>query len=63
MSDFKTRLETEQKELLEKIEKLDEFLNKGDIVNITTDQLSLLRIQLKAMDTYNTCLIERIVRL
>jgi hypothetical protein len=63
MSDFKTRLETEQKELLEKIEKLDEFLNKGDIANITTDQLTLLRIQLKAMDTYNTCLMERIIRL
>ena len=63
MSDFKTRLETEQKELLEKIEKLEGFLTDGDTKVVTEDQLTLLKIQLKAMDTYNTCLVERIIRL
>ena len=63
MSDFKTRLETEQKELVEKIGKLEEFLTNGNTEVVTKDQLTLLKIQLKAMDTYNTCLVERIVRL
>jgi hypothetical protein len=63
MSDFKTRVVTEQKELLIKIEALENFLTNGDTKRVTEDQLTLLKIQLRAMDTYNTCLVERIVRL
>ncbi len=63
MSDFKTRLDNEYKELDEKITKLKNFLDGDGVENIDKDQRTLLGIQLQAMKTYRTCLMERIVRL
>ena len=45
MSDFKTRVVTEQEELLIKIEALENFLTNGDTKRVTEDQLTLLKIQ------------------
>jgi hypothetical protein len=63
MSDFKTRLETEESELTEKITKLKEFLDGKVVETIDKDQRTLLGIQLQAMKTYRTCLKERLIRL
>lgn len=56
MSDFKTRLVGEQKELEERITKLETFLESQDSYEIDPVQRMLLVIQLNAMRTYNECL-------
>lgn len=63
MSDFKTRLETEKRELDEKIEKLSDFQSSENFSTIDPVQQTLLNIQLKAMETYSQILLERLVRL
>ncbi len=63
MSDFKTRLETEKRELDEKIEKLSAFQSSENFSTIDPVQQTLLNIQLKAMETYSQILLERLVRL
>ena len=63
MSDFKKRLDTEFEELDERIIKLKSFLDGDKITNIDKDQLTLLGIQLQAMETYRSCLTARISRL
>ena len=63
MDDFKTRLETERKELEEKLDKLNDFNRSGKANTIDPVQKSFLIIQAGAMYTYLECLKERLVRL
>jgi hypothetical protein len=61
--DFKSRLIEEQKQLEEKLNKLNDF-NQSDKVNdIDPVQKDLLLVQAGAMYTYNECLKARIARL
>jgi hypothetical protein len=63
MSDFKSRLIDEQKELEEKLNKLDGFLMSEKVSGVEDTQKALLKVQATAMNTYNQCLLERIERL
>lgn len=63
MSDFKRRLETEQQELEEKLNKLDAFLMSEKVESVDDVQKALLQVQATAMNTYNQCLKERLERL
>jgi len=63
MENFKTRLIDEQKQLEEKLDKLDAFLISEKINEIDDIQKALLQVQAVAMNTYNQCLKERIERL
>lgn len=60
MSAFLDRLELEYVELKVKGEKLNEFIYGENFSKIDPLQQSLLKIQIKAMETYLECLIERI---
>jgi len=60
MSDFKSRLITEQSELAEKIEKLSSFLGGNNFKSIDPKQQELLRKQLLVMNEYESILSERI---
>ena len=61
MSDFKQRLQEEQHELSEKIQKLNAFIeNPEQFSKANENQQALLKIQINAMMTYNRCLIERL---
>lgn len=63
MSDFKTRLQAEQSELQEKLEKLYSFIATENFEKIEDVQQALLKTQSQAMETYLTCLDQRLVRL
>jgi hypothetical protein len=63
MSDFKTRLFDEKRQLTERIVKLDSFIKTDNFLTIDTIQQSLLRVQLQAMETYAECLGQRILAL
>lgn len=63
MSDFKTRLVEEQKQLEEKLTKLNDFNDSEKANEIDPVQKDLLIIQAGAMYTYNECLKVRISRL
>ena len=63
MEDFKARLETEKAELNEKMQKLRDFISSEAFTKIDAVQMTLLNVQIKAMETYSQCLLERIVRL
>ena len=63
MSDFKSRLETEKRELEEKLNKLNDFNQSEKANDIDPVQKSLLIIQAGAMYTYLEVLKERLVRL
>ncbi len=63
MSDFKTRLIEEKNELIEKTEKLGTFLNSENSKTIDEFQLTMLNIQLSAMQTYYGCLEARVNKL
>ena len=60
MSTFKERLELEYVELKVKGEKLNDFIYSENFSKIDPLQQSLLKVQIKAMETYLECLIERI---
>lgn len=60
MEDFKTRLVQEQKELEEKLDKLNTFNESDKFQELEYIQRSLLIIQAGAMYTYNECLKARI---
>lgn len=62
-STFKERLETEQVELEEKLNKLNDFNQSEKANEIDPVQKSLLIIQAGAMYTYSECLKERLARL
>lgn len=59
MDNYKTRLETEEKELNEKINKLNSFIDSEDFNNIVLKQQALLRMQLTTMNKYSSILKER----
>ena len=63
MDDFKTRLIDEQKQLEEKLNKLNTFNQSEKVITIDPVQKDLLIIQAGAMYTYNECLKARIERL
>ena len=63
MDDFKQRLEAEQKELQDKLQKLTGFLESEKFKTVDDVQKTLLNVQARAMETYNQVLLERIVRL
>ena len=63
MSTFKERLYDEKVQLVEKIDKLELFLQGKQSNEIDQIQLALLGIQLLAMKTYLRCLDERFGRL
>jgi Txe/YoeB family toxin of Txe-Axe toxin-antitoxin module len=63
MSDFKTILTEEQMQLNERINKLQEFILSDPFKHIAEIQQSLLKVQLKAMQTYSQCLTERASKL
>lgn len=63
MNDFRTRLESEQTELEEKLNKLDAFLVSEKANSVNDVQKALLHVQATAMNTYNQCLKERLSRL
>lgn len=56
-------LTKEQTDLVDKINKLDEFIESDEFENLDNLQKSLIRAQYKAMDTYNQILFERIIHL
>ena len=60
MEDFKTRLVKEQKELEEKLDKLNTFNESDKFQELEYAQRTLLIIQAGAMYTYNECLKARI---
>jgi len=60
MEDFKTRLIAEQKELEEKLTKLNTFNEGEKVKELDSVQRTLLLIQAGAMYTYNECLKARI---
>ena len=63
MSDFKTRLQAEQSELQEKLDKLKGFIGTENFLSISREQQALLNIQSASMETYSKCLEERIKNL
>lgn len=63
MEDFKTRLIAEQKELEEKLTKLNTFNEGEKVKELDSVQRTLLLIQAGAMYTYNECLKGRIALL
>lgn len=54
------RVKKEQKELQEKIDKLEVFVNSKEFYKVDMCQRRLMLSQLRAMETYNTILISRI---
>lgn len=63
MSNFLDRLKEEKNELNLKMESLRSFMASDKFAEIDNVQMTLLNIQLSAMETYSQCLLERIVRL
>jgi len=63
MNDFQQRLIEEQAQLEEKLDKLDAFLMSENVKEIDDTQKALLSVQATAMNTYNQCLKERLIRL
>lgn len=63
MEDFKARLIAEQKELEEKLTKLNTFNEGEKVKELDSVQRTLLLIQAGAMYTYNECLKGRIALL
>lgn len=58
--DFKERLKEELIQLNERTKKLNDFINSPRFYELDTVQRGLLKIQLRAMVTYEACLIERL---
>lgn len=63
MVDLKARLLKEKYELDDKIEKLSSTLNSEKVKVINGEQITLLNVQLKIMESYSRVLLERLVRL
>ena len=62
-STFLERLLEEKKELDQKRESLRKFMKSDSFQEIDPVQMTLLNIQIEAMNTYGQILLERIVRL
>lgn len=63
MDDFLSRLKKEKLELDEKRESLRLFMSSDKFTEIDAVQMTLLNVQIEAMNTYAQILLERIVRL
>ena len=63
MSKVQKRLSDEQSQLVERIDKLSDFIDSDNFDNIKEDQKGLMRIQLNIMESYDTVLVERITKL
>ena len=61
MKPYQERVILEQKELSERIVKLEQFLSNGDHSDVDIDQKAVLAKQLIAMKEYNRILNERIL--
>ena len=61
MQDVRDKLITEADELTTRVVKLREFLHSKKVHEIPPLQRSLLQIQLNAMYTYESCLMERLM--
>lgn len=59
-NNFVERLKTEQADLIEKINKLKNFLSTDVFKNLTVDNRELLIIQLEIMEAYSRVLSRRI---
>ncbi len=57
------KLEKEKENLNARMEALRTFIQSDKFSKIDSVQMTLLNIQLKAMETYSQCLLERITRL
>lgn len=60
LEQLQKRLYTEDNELLEKIMKLEDFINSIRITKISKQQANLLEVQFQAMRTYHQVLRARI---
>lgn len=60
MSTFLDRLKVEEGELLEKLEKLSEFIYSEGFDNLDEENKSLLLMQVNTMGAYHEILIRRI---
>lgn len=60
MENYIDRLYQERSELIDRINKLEEFLLSDNATSATTIQLSIMDIQRSAMKTYLQCLKSRI---
>jgi len=63
MEPFQQRLLDEKNQVDERITKLESFTSTDLFDQLPAVQMSLLNIQLKAMQTYSQCLLERIAYL
>lgn len=63
MSNFLERLEKEDENLSNKIDRLVEFMNSSKFDDLDPFQQSVLMIQLQAMRTYSECLNQRLLEL
>ena len=63
METFKERLKIEYTELMDKVTKLDAFINTDKFNDIDTIQKVLLLAQASAMHTYLVCLDQRLLNL
>lgn len=63
MGTFIERLEDEKRQLDERIQKLSSFLSSDKVNEIDRIQVTLLNVQIKTMEAYSQCLLERLVRL
>lgn len=63
METFKDRLVKEKQELDSKVTKLSDFLASEKVKDIPSQQVTLLNVQLPAMETYSQILLERITLL
>lgn len=63
METFKDRLIKEKADLDDKVAKLSDFLASEKVKDIPSQQVTLLNVQLPAMETYSQILLERITLL
>lgn len=63
MEPFLERLLNEQKELNERLSKLNAFIHGDKFSSVDAIQQSLLKVQASAMKTYSLCLEERLLYL
>ncbi len=61
--EYLNRIKEEKVELSKKLEALRLFIKSDKFKDIDSVQMTLLNIQIKSMETYSQCLLERIVRL
>ena len=62
-TDVKNRVIEERDQLLEKLDKLDSFIESDKFQEIDDVQRALLQVQATSMNCYLQCLNERITRL